>query len=237
MIDTSLYPMLMKRHSQRKFEGRIPAEKVSALLAYADGCASIDGSRSLVRLVPASDTSCPRGEYCICCYTEDGPYSLINAGYFLEAIDLYAESIGIGVCWYGFGRTKEKIIDGMPFRIMLNIGNGVDLRDGKSLFNRIDQSLFWAGEGFDEVKRDVRLAPSACNSQPWLVESSGDEIIVSRGYGKPSLLKGQYKKYFNLIDMGIFLYFMELSLAANGYAFDRNLLDGNEKIAEYIVRR
>ena len=237
MLDIALYKMIDRRRSVRKFNGTIPSEKLDDLMSFADRACHLIGIRSELRIVSASETSCSRGEWCICYYSEDKDFSLIDAGYYLEQIDLYAESIGVGVCWYGFGRTKDRKADDLTFRIMLNIGEGAALRSARSEFNRLSPSIFWQGDGFDDVKRDVMLSPSACNSQPWEVESCGESIIVSRGNGKPSLLKGAYKKYFNSIDMGIFLCFLELSLNANGYLFERKMLDGNEKIAEYIARK
>ena len=237
MLESSLYQMIDRRKSIRRFDGSIPLEKLDKIRSFSDIASHLISIRSKIRIVPASQTSCRRGEYCINYYSEESYLSLIDAGYYLEQIDLYAESIGIGVCWYGFGRTKENELDGLSFRIMLNIGEGAGLRSDRSQFNRIDSSLFWQGDGFEDVRKDVRLAPSACNSQPWKAESHDNTIEDTRGNGKPSLLKGPYKKYFNSIDMGIFLCFLELSLSANGYAFERKLLDGSEKIAEYIARK
>ena len=71
----------------------------------------------------------------------------------------------------------------------------------------------------------MRYTPSACNTQPWIVDSSENELKVYR-YRKPGkrgIMPVDMVKYYNQIDIGIFLCFLELCLNKNNNKFKRNL--------------
>lgn len=231
-----LFSMLDRRKSQRSFSESLSEEDMRKAESIAEGLESLTADRCAIRILDRRETSSPKGDKCILFYSDNSVSSHLNAGYMLEQFDLEAEMNGLGVCWYGFGRTKEKTADGLDFTVMEYFGKGVDLRTGENDFSRIPADAFWKGDGFDDVKRLVRLAPSACNSQPWLVRSEGNLIHVSRGEGKPSLMRGMIKRHFNLIDMGIFLCFLELSLEGLGYSFERRIIAEEHDIAEYFIR-
>ena len=89
----------------------------------------------------------------------------------------------------------------------------------------------WSGEGRG-VADIVRFAPSACNSQPWYVESKNDELTVFR-YKKPGkrgIMPAAAVSYFNRIDIGIFLCFLEICLEKNNIEYERQLFvdDGGD---------
>ena len=240
MIDLSL--MLDKRKSYRTFNQKKKLEiqelqsLITIFLSNFEN-PTLDGSIPSLEIVEANKTSCPRGDLCICAYGSKDNKGLISIGYFLEHLDLYLEYNGIGVCWYGFGRTKIKVKDNQEFIIMLNVGYQKDnsLRKSSIEFKRNDISAFWFGDFDLKVKEDVRLAPSACNSQQWKIEVENNTLIIKRGDGNKSILIGKYKKYFNMIDMGIFLCFLELSLKGNGYNFKRNIIADDSIIARYDI--
>lgn len=231
-----LYPMLAKRKSYRAFDSsrKLTVDSVNALLSGFSPEILTDIPH--LEVVEASLTSCPRGDVCICCYGSKTPYGLLNVGYYLEQLDLYLESKGIGICWYGFGRTKIKHIDDKEFIIMLNAGYALEnsLRTSIEEFKRNDSS-FWSGKFSQSVIDSVRLAPSACNTQPWLIKSDEKVIEVRRGKGNASIMVGKIKDYFNMIDMGIFLCFLELALSKEGYSFTRELID-ESFIARYTLK-
>ena len=71
----------------------------------------------------------------------------------------------------------------------------------------------------------MRFAPSACNTQPWIVESSENELKVYR-YRKPGkrgIMPTDMVIYYNQIDIGIFLCFMDIWLTKNNIKFERTL--------------
>ena len=90
---------------------------------------------------------------------------------------------------------------------------------------RKELSEIWNGDSYLDIGNIVRFAPSACNTQPWYVESSGDTLKVYRyrKEGKRGIMPKDMVIYYNQIDMGIFLCFLELCL-------DKNYISYNKKI-------
>ncbi len=83
----------------------------------------------------------------------------------------------------------------------------------------------WNGENYLNIANIVRFAPSACNTQPWIVESSEKELKVYRyrKQGKRGIMPKDKVIYYNQIDIGIFLCFLELCLKKNNIDYNRNL--------------
>lgn len=72
----------------------------------------------------------------------------------------------------------------------------------------------WLGKHIKGITDIVRFAPSACNSQPWIVEHIENKLYVYR-YKKPEkrgIMPADKVSFYNQIDMGIYLYFLELCL-------------------------
>ena len=86
-------------------------------------------------------------------------------------------------------------------------------------------SEIWSGSYYLEIANIVRFAPSACNTQPWIVDARENEIKVYRyrKLGKRGLMPINMVKYYNQIDIGIFLCFLELCLNKNNIQFERTL--------------
>ena len=78
----------------------------------------------------------------------------------------------------------------------------------------------------------VRFAPSACNSQPWKVIASGKKLEVYRykKLGLRGIMPIPLVSFYNQIDIGIFLCFMELCLQHENISFKRSIYieDGND---------
>ena len=90
----------------------------------------------------------------------------------------------------------------------------------------------------------VRFAPSACNTQPWFVENGGNALTIYR-YKKPGkrgIMPVDKVMYYNRIDIGIFLFLLEVCLRKQECSFQRELFvdcsdAGTEKtlVAKYIL--
>ena len=79
---------------------------------------------------------------------------------------------------------------------------------------------FWSGDTLG-VAEIVRFTPSACNTQPWIVENLGDTLKIYR-YKKPGkrgIMPADKVRYYNRIDVGIFMYMLEVCLKHEGYSF------------------
>ncbi len=104
----------------------------------------------------------------------------------------------------------------------------------KDMFKSKRKSVenIWEGEQFSGVTGIVRFAPSACNSQPWLVKNDG-ELFVDR-YKKPGkrgIMPANKVSFYNFIDMGILICFMDICLglerpSRNGASFNGNARRG-----------
>ena len=167
-------------------------------------------------------------EYCILFYSEKKDNYLQNIGYLGEQLDLYLVSKNIGTLWFGIGRPDEKVLDGLDYVIMIAIAK-VDSEDKfrKDMYKskRKELSEIWNGDNYLDIANIVRFAPSACNTQPWKVESSENEIKVYRyrKEGKRGIMPKDMVIYYNQIDIGIFLCFLELCLERNNIKYKKEL--------------
>lgn len=142
-------------------------------------------------------------------FTEDKEGALENVGFMFQQLDLYLQSIGIGVCWLGMGRLDKKKVaeaestDDLKFVMMLAFGQpkGEALRSDTGEFKR--KSLGQISDRVDERLEPARLAPSSVNSQPWYFIHEG-EIIHTYCTCKGILNKVALSE-MNRIDVGIAL--------------------------------
>ena len=208
----------------------------------------IDDIKVKIKIVKDGAT-CKRGqEYCILFYSEKKENYLQNIGYLGEQLDLYLVSKNIGTLWFGIGRAEEKQIDGLDFVIMIAIAK-VDspskFRKDMYKSKRKELNEIWNGNSYLDIANIVRFAPSACNTQPWIVEASDTQLKVYRyrKEGKRGIMPKDMVIYYNQIDIGIFLCFLELCLNKEKLCYDRYLYieenHENEKnlIATYNVKK
>jgi nitroreductase len=112
-------------------------------------------------------------------YSEETDGYLENIGFLFQQMDLYLQTLGLGVCWLGMGRMNPKTttqVEGMKFVIMLAFGHpkGDQLRHEGKGFKR--KPLEQISDKPDPRLEPARLAPSAVNSQPWYFIHEGDTI-------------------------------------------------------------
>ena len=167
-------------------------------------------------------------EYCIFFYSEKKDNYLQNIGYLGEQLDLYLVSKNIGTLWFGIGKPDEQQLDGLDFVIMIAIAK-VDSPDKfrKDMYKskRKELSEIWTGDNYLDIANIVRFTPSACNTQPWKVETTDKQIKVYRyrKEGKRGIMPKDKVIYYNQIDIGIFLCFLELCLEHNKLSYKREL--------------
>lgn len=184
--------------------------------------------QTAMKIVPAEETTCKRGEeYCILLYSEKKDNYLQNIGYIGEQLDLYLASLNIGALWFGIGKTDNPKYKDLDFVIMLAIAKTADEKFRKDMFKSKRKPLdeIWHGECYHDIGNIVRFAPSACNTQPWIVETANDELRIYR-YKKPGkrgIMPADKVAHYNRIDIGIFLLFLELCLEHNHISYTRTL--------------
>lgn len=178
-------------------------------------------------IVPESETTCKRGgQYCILFYSETKDEYLPNIGYIGEQIDLYLASQNIGALWFGIGKPQNMQMNGLDFVIMISIAKMPEDKFRKDMFKSKRKSMteIWNGNTLG-VAEIVRFTPSACNTQPWTVENIGSELMVYR-YKKPGkrgIMPAEKVRYYNKIDMGIFIFMLETCLEHENYTYERDL--------------
>lgn len=247
-----LYEAIFKRKSFHLFrnvgQDIITQEELADIEnAYADFDCLYPEIKTSIRIVPASSVNFKRdAEYCILIYSEEKDNYLMNVGYIGEQLDLFLVQHNIGSLWYGIGKPDIYDCDGMQFVIMIAIHKVNDQSlYRKDMFKAKRKQLQEVWSGDDPGIADVaRFAPSACNTQPWYVESMDGGLTVYR-YRKPGkrgIMPEKSVSYYNRIDIGIYLCILEICMNNKGIDFIRELFidNGNDeeltKVAEYTIK-
>ena len=232
-MDTELYNMIFKRKSFHLFRNigneHISDDELKDIeKQFTKLKPLVEDIKVKIKIVKEGAT-CRRGqEYCILFYSEKKDNYLQNIGYLGEQLDLYLVSKNIGTLWFGIGKVEEKQMEGLDFVIMIAIAK-VDSPDKfrKDMYKSKRKELkeIWNGANYLEIANIVRFAPSACNTQPWIVDSNEKELKVYRyrKEGKRGIMPKDRVIYYNQIDIGIFLCFLELCLGKNNINYDKDL--------------
>ncbi|MBE6131659.1 MAG: nitroreductase [Erysipelotrichaceae bacterium] len=233
----NLYNQIYKRKSFHHFKNTIPLSETDLKLInnILNNVFPLDNTiKFKIKLVKESETSCNLGaEYCILFYSEKTDFYLENIGYIGEQIDLYLTLNNIGTLWCGLGKTKTSSLDGLDYVIMICIAKVPEtaFRNDLSLFKRKNIAETWNGDllPFSET---IILAPSAVNSQPWYTKKLNNELFVYRNNkaAKFGIIPLKIMKYYNQIDMGIYLYLLEVCFKHHNYSFIRILFKNYTKV-------
>ena len=232
-MDNNLYQMIFKRKSFHLFRNigneKITEEELKDIENKFKELKPLQEDIKVKIKIVKDSTTCRRGqEYCILFYSEKKDNYLQNIGYLGEQLDLYLVSKNIGTLWFGIGKVEEKQLEGLDFVIMIAIAK-VDKEDKfrKDMYKSKRKELkeIWNGDSYLDIADIVRFTPSACNTQPWKVDARDDELKVYR-YKKPGkrgIMPVDRVIYYNQIDIGIFLCFLELCLENKNIEYERNL--------------
>ena len=180
----TLNEMIYHRKSCRSFTGQpVDAATIETIKAFS--------MKPLYPDIKVHWDIVPRNQVkCICpwttpqlitIYSEEAEGYPENIGFLFQQMDLYLQTLGLGVCWLGMGRMNHKTstnAEGMKFVIMLAFGypKGDQLRHDLKGFKR--KPMEQITDRPDAKLEPARLAPSAVNSQPWYFTHEGDTIHV-----------------------------------------------------------
>ncbi|MDO5328934.1 MAG: nitroreductase family protein [Coriobacteriia bacterium] len=193
-----------------------------------------------IKIIPSTKKG---AEYQIEIYSEKADNYLMNAGYIGEQLDLYLQHNSIASLWCGIDKPDEQTHHGLDYVIMFHIkkvSNKTKYRIDMFKARRKDLKDIWRGDDLG-VANIARFAPSAVNSQPWYVENIDNKLVVYR-YKKPGrigIMTTKAARYFNRIDIGIYLCILEICLNNEDIKFQRQLfIDAGTdqkltKVAEY----
>ena len=134
-----------------------------------------------------------KAPYYVALYSESKEKSDMNAGFLMEQLSLYLETRGIGSCFVGMAKRRDKELeadrnrDREPKRIAMD-----DLCVYK------EQPKAWV----KEMLEAARLAPSSTNSQPWRFVVYENRIHV---FSKKPLDEKSLLNPFTELNFGIML--------------------------------
>jgi hypothetical protein len=240
------YDMIYKRKSFHLFRGverPLTDEELEEINTALRGCKPlVSDIKVATKIVPANETTCRRGEtHCILFYSEKKEGYLENIGYIGEQIDLYLASRDIGALWYGVGKPKEENHSGLEYVIMIAFAKMPPKTFRKDMFKAKRKPLedIREGEGYDEILNIARFSPSACNSQPWYVSCEKQKLSVYRHTkpGKFGIMPEGSVSYYNQIDIGIFLYILEICIEHGGLVHARSLMFEHSELEKNLTAR
>ena len=242
-MDEQLYQMVFKRKSFHIFKNTliISEEELAQIeTAFLECKPLIPEIKVGMKIVPAAATTCKRGqEYCILLYSEKKEGYLPNIGYLGQQLDLILASMNIGALWFGIGKTDVRSDGELDFVIMIAIAKMEETKFRKNMFKSKRKPIeeIWFGEYYLEAANIARFAPSACNTQPWIVESNEQELKIFR-YKKPGkrgIMPADKVSFYNRIDIGIFLLILEVCLKHEGVVFERTLFEDKKEEEKNLV--
>ena len=238
-----LYPYIFKRKSFHLFRNNktkeyykdsyhISNDEINNIYAFFNKITPlINDIKVKIRIVKENETNCKRGaEYCVLFYSETKQNYLQNIGYIGEQLDLYLVSQGIGTLWYGIGRVEELLYDGLSFVTMIAVCKVPSDSFRKDMYKSKRKSIeeIYDGNKYLDVINIARFAPSSCNTQPWYIKEVNDKTLEIYRYkkeGKRGIMPNDKVVYQNLIDIGIFIYFMSLILENKKYEYALKLFN------------
>ncbi len=194
----TLYDTIFVRRAVRKYDMAPLDEKtLGDIRKWIDETQQLPGQSARFEIVSADKVKGAAAPHYIMCYCKPTDAAYANVGYVIEKADLYIQSLGFGSLWLGMGTPKEKETD---FCIMLAFGRSdVPLRKSEQEFNRLPVGEISNTD--NAVAQAARLAPSACNSQPWKLEFA-DGCVTVRYFGR-GMMKMILKSKMNKVDIGI----------------------------------
>ncbi|MCI7802763.1 MAG: nitroreductase, partial [Erysipelotrichaceae bacterium] len=89
----------------------------------------------------------------------------------------------------------------------------------------------WKGKQIEGVSGIIRYSCSACNLQPWFVHRKEDRLYIYRIYdgNRRGIMPKNKVIFYNKIDMGIFLCFLNLCLVHEKIPYEMEFQSDTEE--------
>lgn len=217
-----LYPFITRRKSIRKYRQEpLPGNRLQEILAYAKNLRALD-EKIPYAILPAtgaeiSGMMAVKAPHYLVIYSDSTPEATANAGFLLAQMDLYLSAQGLGSCFLGMAKPREKTHAGLSGILTLAFGTPEEALHRKSIDEFSRKPLGEICRGQDSRMEAVRLAPSAVNGQPWYFICNKGSIDVYRK--KLGLIKAKIFGSLQAFDMGIALCYLWLASEAEGRPF------------------
>ncbi|HZK70470.1 MAG TPA: nitroreductase family protein [Clostridia bacterium] len=206
-----LYDFIYKRKSVRQY--KMEGLTLEALMEIEDFIKNIIPLHKEIRvhykIVPETKNLLPvKAPHYLLIYSEEIVGYLINVGFMFQQLDLFLSSKGLGACWLGMAKPKDKIDDKNDFVIAIGFGEALNspYRELSGFKRKPAEEVY---KGTDERLEAARLAPSASNSQNWFFEEQDGAIHV---YQKTiNAFQNMLYGKMNQIDIGIALCYIYIA--------------------------
>jgi nitroreductase len=216
-----LSEMIYKRQSVRVYSAAAAdiLENNANLLETFNVRPLRDDIRVKVKILGKNEVKNDRSPYCLAFYSEEKPFHLENIGFIGQQIELELQSKGLGTCWWGMKKPKKeyKKEDGLSCVITMTAGivREAGTRSYPDGFKRKEPGEIIIGNTeADSLTEVVRIAPSAVNLQPWLVEKEGNKYNFY--IRRPKSMMERLIKDMRHIDMGIAMAHLYIKAKADG---------------------
>jgi nitroreductase len=191
-----------------------------------------------VKILRKNEVKNDRSPYCIAFYSEEKPFHLENIGFIGQQIELELQSKGLGTCWWGMKKPKKEYrkIDGLACIITMTAGHQqkAETRTYPGGFIRKAASEIIVGNtDADSLMEVVRIAPSAVNLQPWLVEKAENKYNFY--IRPPKSIIERLIKNMRHIDMGIAMAHLYIKAKADGLNVSFSFEGESSKQGGYIA--
>ena len=151
-----------------------------------------------------------KAPYYVALYSESKEKSDMNAGFLMEQLSLYLETRGIGSCFVGMAKRRDKELEaeGLSLKIVLAFGFPKETdrnRDREPKRIAMDDLCVYKEQPkawVKEMLEAARLAPSSTNSQPWRFVVYENRIHV---FSKKPLDEKSLLNPFTELNFGIML--------------------------------
>ena len=206
----SLYQTIFKRRSVRKYKDeKIPKNILSDIEKYLSQITQLQGQKATFRILDCKQMGDNLAPYYIVASCEANNEAYANVGYVLEKLDLYLQDNNIGSLWLGSKMPKNK----QPNDAMVmafgytNVPYREETDFARLKINKISKVD-------NSIARVVKLAPSAVNSQPWLLDFEDNKVVIN--YHGRGILKAALEAKMNKVDIGIATRYVVLALEQEG---------------------
>ena len=241
----NLYPYIFKRKSFHLFRNNktkeeykdkyhITGDEINDIYTFFKAIKPLISDIKVdIKIVTNEYTNCKRGqEYSIFFYSEKKDNYLQNIGYIGEQLDLYLASKNIGALWYGIGKTNLNTFNNLEYVTMIAICKVPNDSFRRDMYKSKRKSLneIYEGNKYKDYINIARFSPSSCNTQPWFIKESDNKLLIYRfrKEGKRGIMPKDKVIYQNLIDIGIFLLFMNLIFNENNIKYKNIIHNDNE---------
>jgi len=192
-----------------------------------------------VRVLESHEVKNKKAKYCIGFYSEDKPLALENVGFIGQQLDLILQSQGIATCWWGMKKPRKefKQVDGLDcfITMMAGIATKDEVRKYPDGFKRkAAEDIVVGGVKLGKFIEAIRVAPSAVNRQPWLVEKTVDDtynFYLKKSANPLDLIIGDMRN----IDLGIAIAHLFVAAKAEGINTEFNFVCNDNGKHKFIA--